>query len=126
MRRRQHVASLFYQHVAPQLSDGSAWDHHRETDADLMIETVDNYAPNFRARLARQIFSSLDLKKTFGLIGGDNFHGSLDLRQIFSAHPMLGHPDYRGPIKSPYLCGSGGHPGDGVTGAPPMPLRIGV
>ena len=115
----QHVASLFCQHVAPQLPDGSSWDDHRETVADLMIETVDRYAPNFRRSvLARQIFSPLDLERTFGLIGGDIFHGALDLGQIFSARPMLGHADYRGPIKGLYLCGSGGHPGGGVTGAP--------
>jgi len=117
--RGRHVASLFCQHVAPQLPDGSSWDDHRETVADLMIDTVDNYAPNFRRSvLARQIFSPLDLERTFGLIGGDIFHGSLDLRQIFSARPMLGHADYRGPIAGLYLCGSGGHPGGGVTGAP--------
>jgi phytoene dehydrogenase-like protein len=117
--RGQHVASLFCQHVAPKLPDGSSWDEHRETVADLMIETVNNHAPNFRRSvLARQILSPLDLERTFGLIGGDIFHGSLDLRQIFSARPMLGHADYRGPIKGLYLCGSGAHPGGGVTGAP--------
>ncbi len=117
--RGQHVASLFCQHVAPKLPDGSSWDDHRETVADLMIETVDHYAPNFRRSvLARQIFSPLDLERTFGLIGGDIFHGALDLGQIFSARPMLGYADYRGPIAGLYLCGAGGHPGGGVTGAP--------
>jgi len=117
--RGQHVASLFCQHVAPKLPDGSSWDEHRETVAGLMIETVNNHAPNFRRSvLARQILSPLDLERTFGLIGGDIFHGSLDLRQMFSARPMLGHADYRGPIKGLYLCGSGAHPGGGVTGAP--------
>jgi phytoene dehydrogenase-like protein len=117
--RGQHVASLFCQHVAPQLPDGSSWDDHRETVADLMIETVDNYAPNFRRSvLARQIFSPLDLEKTFGLIDGDIFHGALDLGQTFSARPMLGYANYRGPIAGLYLCASGAHPGGGVTGAP--------
>ena len=115
----RHVASLFCQHVAPELPDGSSWDEHRETVADLMIETVDAYAPNFkRSVLGRQIFTPLDLERTFGLIGGDIFHGALDLGQIFSARPMLGHADYRGPIKGLYMCGSGTHPGGGVTGAP--------
>jgi phytoene dehydrogenase-like protein len=115
----QHVASLFCQHVAPELPDGSSWDEHRETVADLMIETVDRYAPNFkRSVLGRQIFSPLDLERTFGLIGGDIFHGALDLGQMFSARPMLGHADYRGPIPGLYMCGSGTHPGGGVTGLP--------
>src|SRR5215216_2027657 len=115
----QHVASLFCQHVAPELPDGSSWDDHREQIADLMIETVDAHAPNFRrAVLARQIFTPLDLERTFGLVGGDIFHGALDLGQIFSARPLLGHADYRGPIPGLYMCGAGTHPGGGVTGAP--------
>jgi phytoene dehydrogenase-like protein len=117
--RGLHVASLFCQHVAPQLPDGASWDDHRDTVADLMIETVDRYAPNFRRSvLARQALSPLDLERTFGLVGGDIFHGTLDLRQLFSARPMLGYADYRGPIPGLYLCASGAHPGGGVTGAP--------
>ena len=115
----QHVASLFCQHVAPQLPDGSSWDAHRERVADLMIATVDRHAPNFaRSVLGRQIMSPLDLERTFGLVGGDIFHGALGLDQLFSARPMLGHADYRGPVKGLYTCGSGTHPGGGVTGAP--------
>jgi phytoene dehydrogenase-like protein len=114
-----HVASLFCQHVAPQLPNGASWDSHREEVADLMIETVDAMAPNFkRSVLGRQILTPLDLERTFGLIGGDIFHGALDLGQIFSARPVLGHADYRGPIAGLYMCGSGTHPGGGVTGAP--------
>jgi phytoene dehydrogenase-like protein len=115
----QHVASLFCQHVAPELPDGASWDDRRETVADLMIETVDAHAPNFkRSVLGRQIFSPLDLERTFGLVGGDIFHGALDLGQMFSARPMLGHADYRGPIPALYMCGSGTHPGGGVSGLP--------
>jgi len=115
----QHVASLFCQHVAPALPDGASWDARREQVADLMIATVSRYAPNFgRAVLGRQIMSPLDLERTFGLVGGDIFHGALGLDQLFSARPMLGHADYRGPVKGLYTCGAGTHPGGGVTGAP--------
>ncbi|MGA8706640.1 MAG: NAD(P)/FAD-dependent oxidoreductase [Steroidobacteraceae bacterium] len=115
----QHVASLFCQHVAPQLPGGESWDVHRNHVADLMIDTVNDHAPNFKAAvLGRQIMSPLDLERTFGLIGGDIFHGALQLDQLFSARPMLGYADYRGPIAGLYLCGSGTHPGGGVTGAP--------
>ena len=115
----KHVASLFCQHVAPQLPNGESWDTHREKVADLMIETVSAYAPNFRTSvLGRQIMSPLDLERTFGLIGGDIFHGALQLDQMFSARPMLGYGNYRGPIPGLYMCGSGTHPGGGVTGAP--------
>lgn len=115
----QHVASLFCQHVAPDLPGGQCWDDHRETVADLMIATVDKAAPGFAASvLGRQIKSPLDLERDFGLIGGDIFHGKLTLDQLFSARPMLGHGDYRSPIAGLYMCGAGTHPGGGVTGAP--------
>jgi phytoene dehydrogenase-like protein len=115
----QHVASLFCQHVAPELPDGKSWDDHRDEVADLMIATVDNYAPGFAASVVgRQILSPLDLERDFGLLGGDIFHGALTLNQLFSARPMLGYADYRGPLKGLYHCGSGAHPGGGVTGAP--------
>jgi phytoene dehydrogenase-like protein len=115
----RHVASLFCQHVAPTLPNGQSWDAHRETVADLMIETVNAYAPNFKAAvLGRQIMSPLDLERTFGLIGGDIFHGALSLDQLFSARPMLGYGNYRGPLGGLYMCGAGTHPGGGVTGAP--------
>jgi phytoene dehydrogenase-like protein len=115
----QHVASLFCQHVAPVLPNGASWDDHREQVADVMIDLVNSHAPNFKASvLGRQIMSPLDLERTFGLIGGDIFHGALSLDQMFSARPMLGHGDYRGPLKGLYMCGAGTHPGGGVTGAP--------
>jgi len=115
----QHVASLFCQHVAPVLPDGRSWDDHRDEVADLMIATVDRFAPGFAASvLGRQIKSPLDLERDFGLLGGDIFHGALSLNQLFSARPMLGQANYRGALPGLYLCGAGTHPGGGVTGAP--------
>lgn len=115
----QHVASLFCQHVAPVLPGGRSWDDHREEVADLMIATVDRHAPGFADLvLGRQVLSPLDLERTFGLIGGDIFHGALSLNQMFSARPMLGHANYKGALPGLYLCGAGTHPGGGVTGAP--------
>jgi len=115
----RHVASLFCQQFAPTLPDGSSWDDHRETAADLIIETVTRYAPNFRASiLGRMILSPLDLERKLSLTGGDIFHGALTLDQLYSARPALGHADYRSPIRGLYMCGSGTHPGGGVTGAP--------
>lgn len=114
-----HVASLFCQHVAPALPDGRSWDEAREEVADLMIETVERAAPGFaESVMGRQVLSPLDLEREFGLTGGDIFHGQLTLNQLFSARPMLGYAAYRGPILGLYHCGSGAHPGGGVTGAP--------
>jgi phytoene dehydrogenase-like protein len=114
-----HVASLFCQQFAPTLPNGRSWDECREQAADLIIDTVSAHAPNFKSSvIARQIHSPLDLERKFGLVGGDIFHGHMSLDQLWSARPVLGHGDYRGPIGGLYMCGSGTHPGGGVTGAP--------
>jgi len=117
-----HVASLFCQHVHPELPQvmaGRTWDDARDEVADLMIDTVNRVAPNFRASvLGRRALSPLDLEREFGLTSGDIFHGRLTLDQLFAARPVLGHADYRMPVRGLYLCGSGAHPGGGVTGVP--------
>ena len=118
----QHVASLFCQHVHPDIAaarPGTTWDEHRDAVADLMIATVDRVAPNFaRSVIGRRALTPLDLEREFGLVGGDIFHGALSLDQLFAARPVLGHADYRMPVRGLYLCGSGAHPGGGVSGIP--------
>ena len=115
----RHVASLFCQHVAPELSGGRSWDDHCDEVAALMIETVNGFAPGFKKSvLGVQALSPLDLERIFGLSGGDIMHGRLELDQMFSARPVLGHGNYRSPVEGLYMCGAGTHPGGGVTGAP--------
>jgi phytoene dehydrogenase-like protein len=116
-----HVASLFCQHVHPQMPtvNHRSFDDARDDIADLMIATVDAMAPNFKASvIGRRAYTPLDLEREFGLIGGDIFHGALGLDQLFSARPVLGNADYRMPLAGLYLCGAGAHPGGGVTGIP--------
>jgi phytoene dehydrogenase-like protein len=113
------VASLFCQQFAPQLPDGRSWDAVREDVADHIIDTVDRHASNFkRSIVGRQLFSPLDLERTFGLIGGDIMHGHMALDQLWAARPTLGHGGYATPIAGLYLCGAGTHPGGGVSGLP--------
>jgi phytoene dehydrogenase-like protein len=115
----QHVASLFCQHFSPELPNGLSWDDIREEAADHIIDTVNRYAPNFKAAvIARKILSPLDLEREFSLTGGDIFHGALTLDQLWTARPVLGHADYRSPVRRLYLCGAGTHPGGGVSGLP--------
>jgi phytoene dehydrogenase-like protein len=115
----RHVASLFCQHFNPELAGGKSWDDLRETAAERVIDTVNRFAPNFKASvLGGMTLTPLDLERRFGLVGGDIFHGALSLDQLFSARPVLGSANYRMPIKGLYLCGSGAHPGGGVTGLP--------
>jgi phytoene dehydrogenase-like protein len=111
----KHVASLFCQQFDPDVD----WPKHREQVADQIIATVEQYAPGFsKLVLGRQVLSPYDLEQKLGLTRGDIMHGVLSLDQMFSARPMLGHGNYRGPIKGLYMCGAGTHPGGGVTGAP--------
>ncbi|HEY4345656.1 MAG TPA: NAD(P)/FAD-dependent oxidoreductase [Parvibaculum sp.] len=115
----KHVASIFAQHFHPHLSGGRSWDRHRDKVADLIIRTIGDYAPNFPGSIiAHQILTPLDLERQFHLVGGDIFHGSMQLDQLFSMRPVSGFADYRTPVPGLYLCGAGAHPGGGVTGLP--------
>jgi len=116
----KHVASLFCQHFDPDVNglDGD-WDIHRDAAVDTILNTVEAHAPGFKDSIVgMQVLSPLDLERKIGLTKGDIMHGVLSLDQMFSARPMLGHGNYRTPIKGLYLCGSGAHPGGGVTGVP--------
>ncbi len=112
-----HVASLFCQHFPYDVEGG--WEARVDEAADHVIATVDRYAPGFAASVVgRLALSPWHLEQRFGLVGGDIFHGKMGLDQLFSSRPMLGHADHRMPLEGLYLCGSGAHPGGGVTGAP--------
>ena len=114
-----HVASLFCQHFRYVLPEGRSWDDARAPAAELILQTVDDFAPGFKDSVVGVMsLSPLDLERKFGLVGGDIMHGNLSLDQLWAARPMLGHGDYRSPIEGLYMCGSGTHPGGGVTGMP--------
>jgi len=110
-----HVASLFCQHFSPQAD----WGARKQEAVDRILDVVEARAPGFRASIvAHTALSPADLEREFGLTGGDIFHGQLSLDQLWSARPVLGYANYRTPVPGLYLCGSGAHPGGGVTGAP--------
>ncbi len=110
-----HVASLFCQHFDP-LCD---WAARKDEAIERIFDVVESHAPGFRSSLiAHSALSPADLEREFGLTGGDIFHGALALDQLWSARPLLGWANYRSPVDGLYLCGSGAHPGGGVTGAP--------
>ncbi len=115
----QHVASLFCQQFAPILPGGRDWDEEEDAAADCIIDTVEEYALGFRASIiGKMILSPKGLERKFGLSGGDIMHGHMSMDQLWAARPVLGHGNYRGPVKGLYMCGAGTHPGGGVTGAP--------
>jgi len=114
-----HVASLFCQHFQRHLGDGRNWDEIKGDVADMIIGTIDEYAPNFRASVVgRQVKSPLDIERDLGMVGGDIFHGALHLDQFYSLRPVPGYAAHKMPVEGVYLCGSGAHPGGGVSGLP--------
>ena len=114
-----HVASLFCQHFRRRLPNGRDWTDAKPEVVEAIIDTVTEYLPEFRRSiLAVQALSPADLEGRFGLLGGDIFHGQMARDQLYWARPARGYAQYRSPVSGVYLCGSGAHPGGGVTGAP--------
>jgi len=113
----QHVASLFVQHV-PYAPSGSNWNIERDRFADTVCSVIDEVAPGFsQSVLHRDILAPPDLKETFGLTGGNIFHGAMTPDRLLFMRPLPGWGNYRTPVDGLYLCGAGTHPGGGVTGA---------
>lgn len=114
-----HVASLFCQHFQRHLPDGRSWDDVKDEVAAMIVDTIDQYAPNFkRSVLGLQIKTPLDIERDLGMVGGDIFHGNLHLDQLYSMRPVPGYAGYKMPVNNLYLCGAGAHPGGGVSGLP--------
>jgi phytoene dehydrogenase-like protein len=114
----RHVLTCFVQYL-PYSPKNSSWDDERETVGDKVIETIGRYAPNVPASVvARKVYTPYDLEQTFGITEGNIFHGDINMGQLFFMRPLPGWSQYRTPIDGLYLCGSGTHPGGGVTGAP--------
>jgi phytoene dehydrogenase-like protein len=113
----KHVMSIYMQFAPYRLKQGD-WNQQRDALADTIVKTLAAYAPDLPGKiLAKQILTPKDLETTYGLTGGHPFHGELALDQIFTMRPQLGWARYRTPVKGLYLCGSGTHPGNGITGA---------
>ncbi len=111
-----HVMSVCVQFAPFKLKSGD-WKSRREELGDVVVKTLATYAPKLPQQIvARQIITPLDLEETYGLTGGHIFHGELALDQLFTMRPLLGWARYATPIERLYLCGSGTHPGTGLTG----------
>jgi phytoene dehydrogenase-like protein len=110
------VMSVIVQPTPYKLRDGS-WDEHREAFGDLVVKTLDQYAPGLEASVvARQVLTPVDLERDYGLTGGHPMHGEHGLDQFYLWRPLLGHARYRLGLDGLYLAGAGAHPGGGVTG----------
>src|SRR3984893_16581985 len=113
----KHVLSAYVQFAPFKLRDGN-WDSRRESLGETVIKTISAYSPNFAGLVeASQIITPQDLETKFGFTGGHIFHGELALDQLFTMRPVLDWARYKTPIRGLLLCGSGTHPGNGLTGA---------
>ena len=113
----RHVMSVHMQYAPFALRAGS-WNGRADALADLVLATLEPYAPGVTGLVEhRQVITPLDLEQVYGLTGGHIHHGELALDQLFTMRPTLGWADYRTPLGGLYLCGSGTHPGNGLTGA---------
>jgi phytoene dehydrogenase-like protein len=111
----KHVMSIYMQY-APYKLKGD-WEEQRKPLGQTVVQTLAQYAPNLpELILTHQIITPLDLEEKYGLTGGQIFHGELALDQFFTMRPLLDWARYRTPIEKLYLCGSGTHPGAGLTG----------
>ena len=99
------------------LRDDADWTRRRDALGDIVLRTLDEHAPGIAALVEhRQVLTPVDLETTYGLTGGHIYHGELSLDQLFTMRPTLGWGQYATPVTNLYLCGSGTHPGDGLTG----------
>jgi len=113
----KHVMSICMQFAPYRLKSGD-WSEQRDALRDAIIKTLAAYAPDLRSKiLAAQTLTPKDLEETYGLSGGHPYHGELALDQLFTMRPLLGWARYATPVKNLYLCSSGTHPGNGLTGA---------
>ncbi len=113
----RHVASLFVQHVPPELP-AAEWDALRPRIAERVFALVDEVAPGFsESVLHHEVLAPPDLERIFGLAGGNIFHGAMSLDRLAFLRPVPGHGRYATPIAGLTLCGAGAHPGGGVMGA---------
>jgi phytoene dehydrogenase-like protein len=122
-----HVLSAYVQWVPNRVgtenntSGGEGASSGAATDADAILDTVlttlERYAPGLRSQVvARELIAPGDMERLWGLTGGHIFHGELALDQMLMMRPLLGFGRYRSPIDGLFLCGSGTHPGTGLTG----------
>jgi phytoene dehydrogenase-like protein len=112
----RHVMSIYMQYAPYKLKD-SDWEKQRVALGDTVVKMLAQYAPGLPSQiLTHQIITPQDLEDTYGLTGGHIFHGELSLDQFFTMRPLLDWARYRTPIQNLYLCGSGTHPGAGLTG----------
>jgi phytoene dehydrogenase-like protein len=109
---------MLVQFVPHDLEGG--WTELRRAELlELALARLAAFAPGCRDRMVGlELFTPVDLAREFGLSGGHVHHGEPGLDQQFSLRPHARCARYATPLPGLYLCGSGSHPGGGITCAP--------
>ncbi len=111
--RGMHVLSSWTLYYPTHPKEGS-WEDAGKEVAENIIETISQYAPNFRECLLDwAIQTPQDIEAHMGMTDG-NIRPIDIIPQLYFSRRM----PYRAPIQRLYLCGSGTHPGGEITGAP--------
>jgi phytoene dehydrogenase-like protein len=114
----KHVMTCFVQYAPYRLREGT-WDEKRDALGDAVVDALEAFIPNIKKIiLGRQVMTPIDIERVAGITGGNIFHGELRPSQLFFTRPVPGYSRYNTPIHNYYQCGSGNHPGGGISGAP--------
>ncbi len=113
------VMSIFVQYASSDMPEYGTRDEQRYAFGNAVIDTLTDFAPNLKdIILHKQVLTPWDIEQQMGLTEGNIFHGELTLDQLFFFRPAPGYADFRTPIRNYYQCGSGTHPGGGITSGP--------
>ncbi|MHC5066003.1 MAG: phytoene desaturase family protein [Planctomycetota bacterium] len=116
----KHVVSIQV-HFVPRDLDGGWTEEKREELMAASLAQLSMVAPSCRDRiLGHQLLTPEDLEREFGVSGGHVHHGEHGLDQLLSLRPHARCARYTTPVAGLYLCGSGSHPGGGISAAPGM------
>ena len=112
-----HVISLLV-HFAPHHFDEGWSEITKKRLYDRVMKTLQQYSPDITsAVVGSEVLSPVDLEERYGLTNGHIFHGEHAVDQLIT-RPIPSCSRYKTPIQGLYLCGSGSHPGGGITGMP--------
>lgn len=115
----KHSMSIFVQYASYDMPDYGDRNQQREAFGNAVIDTLAEFAPNIKDLiLHKQVITPWDIEQTVGITEGNISHGELMIDQLFFMRPVPGWAKYRTPIRNYFQCGSGTHPGGGITGAP--------
>jgi phytoene dehydrogenase-like protein len=90
-----------------------------EQVVERTVAELERHAAGFGGLVtAGRAVTPWDMQRDFGLPGGHLLHAEPGLDQLFAWRPVIGLARYRLGIPGLYLCGSGAHPGGGVSGLP--------